>query len=110
VANVYSTKFAERILPLSGEVILYTVPSGFVAVVRDMILIQNGTSFNALVGVSVYTGTGVQVWQQIHPDALSSTTYHWQGRKVMNAGDQLKAFANDPAWSIDVSGYLLTLP
>lgn len=99
---VYSTRFLGW--AASSTPPAYEVPTGYVAVVRD---------------VDVYSGGGAMInWKlsinevatfaagQFTIEALAQVA-QWRGRQVLNAGEVL-VFAADGATDGVISGYLLT--
>lgn len=83
----------------------YTVPAGYLAVVRqfDCINIGGGT---AVIELNITSIGYIFVAQ-----SSSYLDYHqWKGRAVVNEGEQLNAFQSSGAWGYQCSGYLLTLP
>ena len=101
---VYSTRFLAWAADESPPA--YTVPDGYVAVVRDL---------------DVWSGGGAMInWQlavneiakfaagQFTIESLAQTA-QWRGRQVLNAGEFL-VFSSDGALDGMISGYLLTLP
>lgn len=103
--TVYSTRFAAVTLS-AAEPALYTVPAGYVAVIRDMEL-TNQTGANVSFAIDLTS-----------PGPLTATIYYdgsfplaswfqWQGRVVLNAGDVLGASASSYPVGLVVSGFLL---
>lgn len=101
---VYSTRFLAWAATETPPA--YTVPDGYVAVVRD---------------IDVYSGGGAMInWVcsvneiahfaagQFTIEALAQTA-QWRGRQILNAGEFL-VFASDGALDGMISGYLLTVP
>lgn len=104
MSNVYSTRFmgwaAETIPPL------FEVPTGYVAVVRDIdVLSHGGALINWVVSIN---GVADFAAGQFTILALNQTG-EWRGRQVMNPGDQLVFQSDGPTDGL-ISGYLLTLP
>jgi hypothetical protein len=102
----YSTRFfAEAI---SAEVNpAYTVPSGFVAVLRDLELYNETGDTDTLnceltipgpLNVIMYSAAEVPTYQSVQ----------WRGRVVLNAGDVLWFYAGHYPWQVVASGYLLS--
>lgn len=106
MANVYSTRFLASTDPSSPPT--YTVPAGFVAVVRsiDQWCPAIGSGYYSLVQiVSPYC-----VLRQAFFSAEGGSD-SWYGRQVVEPGEQLTINSNVPSpGSVIVSGYLLTLP
>lgn len=108
----YSTLFYEG-ANYGGPTIVYTVPAGYLIVVRDILI--NGQL--APVGTSGQyadvriAGLNIPLFSARYPDFFSGVTYAWEGRQVLNAGESLSVFTSDgsPGAKFRISGYLLTL-
>jgi hypothetical protein len=102
--SVYSTRFlAIAISSSDGE---YEVPSGFVAVVRDVdAWSSGGIIVNWRVSIS---GDPAFAGGQFTVEALDQFT-PWRGRVIVNAGETIQAITDGPR-GLTVCGYLLTLP
>jgi|SRR5580658_3508127 hypothetical protein len=110
---VYSTLFIQATGLLGFAV--YTVPSGFTAVVRDFDGYGNNTDPTTIVYlVDVTRGFGSWYGQALTLDDVGSPThYQWSGRQVFHPGDEFAVRVTaDVSAAVDVrvSGYLLTLP
>jgi hypothetical protein len=110
VARVYSTRF------LFGESetgvdVSYTVPAGFVAVLRDVSVSQVGDGAGNLTELIVNppSGDGLVIVFLATNDA--GTSVHYECRVVLEAGDTLLAASEGPtSCHVIGSGYLLSLP
>lgn len=102
---VYSTRF----LAVAGGADAsetYTVPAGFIAVVRDIDVTLSGDA-SALAQVALESPN--LVFAYIPASGTASESWQWQGRQVCNEGETLAAvLSTDTFGSIAVSGYLLT--
>lgn len=109
LANVpYSTRFFAG-TPAAGDELVYTVPAGYVAVVRDIELLQ-GYADTQTVYV-ILSVPGPLTVGFAGSSALASLEFlHWSGRVVANAGDELYVFTNDGEVQVTISGYLLSSP
>lgn len=88
-----------------------TVPAGVVWVVRDSLLYFDGASTSDGYALEVnIAGGGLGVIQRGIATATQQEIFAWQGRQVLNAGDELVFGASTLNWYIMVSGYELTLP
>jgi hypothetical protein len=107
VARVYSTRFfAGAVTSITS--VIYTVPAGYIAVIRDI----TATMFSTAAGDVLILG--------INPPGVYNvgfktygTNYqpaHWDGRMVLNPGDELLANTNATSANVVVSGYLLATP
>ena len=104
MSRVYST----RLLVVHNlvEVATYTVPDGFIAVVRD---IDGYASAGLIQTVVTVYGNLSQVidWWVIDTD--TTVVHQWRGRQVLYAGEQLQVLTTGPA-DITISGYELVAP
>jgi len=103
LAGVYSRRLLQSgDCPTNPE---YTVPDGFVAVIRSVDLI-------AFVGgetLAVVAINGLRFFGAVFNDgAYGFGAAHWEGRQVMNAGDVLSAGASGTYITVTASGYLLS--
>lgn len=88
---------------------LYTVPAGYVAVVRDIEAWNFGGETDQLFTTANVPGPlAVAVW--VTPEVAPNEWAQWKGRAVFNAGDILQAQASSSSWSLFISGYLLSAP
>lgn len=102
--TVYSTRFAAWDSSAESPVV-YTVPSGFVGILRDLdvTIFGEGAEFDLVDGTS-----GAFVWV-VHNTASTSTSFQWRGRLVIPEG-AVVAFEWSPGadvWGV-ASGYVLT--
>ena len=108
MARVYSTNFAHM---HGGVTQTYTVPDGFIAVIRCI------TSFNASIGIPeqaqvVLGHSSVTIYQKtLSPYLPTSLTYYdcTEMRVVVEATDVITVYG-DGDIDMTVSGYLLTTP
>lgn len=86
-----------------------TVPTGFTWVVRDIRMLNTG-QINALHVATLNVGTtsGVLIASSPAFASIAGQVYHWQGRGVLEAGDQLQASTTTFGWQVVVDGYQLT--
>lgn len=92
----------------------YTVPPGFVAVLRDVDVYWGG----GLAFPSVHViGSASQTIAEFHPTAdanaglgaqADSHTWRWRGRQVVEPGDSFGVNVTGDPCDVSVSGYLLT--
>jgi hypothetical protein len=102
--SVYSTRFLA--IAISSSPGIYTVPAGYVAVVRD---IDAWSSGGILVNWRVsLSGDPAFAGGQFTIEALDQFQA-WRGRVVVPAGESIQAIADGPRGLV-VGGYLLTLP
>jgi hypothetical protein len=104
MAGVYSTRFI-ALDASAAENAYYTVPDGYVAVIRDVTCyVSPGAGNSCYVGLITPLAGILNVGGQA--DAIVTETL--QCRVVLNAGDEIQATViADEGCSILVSGYLL---
>lgn len=105
---VYSTRFIQAHGLTSTA--SYTVPAGFIAVVRDVdTWISTPIGLNALF---LHGALGQAIWQT--SATIGESQYgSWRGRQVFEPGELVEVEADVgalDAYDVTVSGYLLTLP
>jgi len=103
VASIYSTKLAEGLQAAGSNSDVYTVPSGYVAVIRSI----------QLYVVSAGAATAIVAHKSVSFIACVNTTAAFQGedfemRAVLDAGDIINVTASGVEFSYLISGYLLT--
>lgn len=101
---VYSTRFAAVVI--SGALNLYTVPAGYIAVVRSVDFLATGAS----PGIFAWGLAAGGIYFAGATGLTTDNAYHWEGRQVFNAGDTIKAITATITGQLAVSGYLLTTP
>lgn len=106
---LYSTEFIRGTIA-AGAHLDYTVPNGFVAVVRDIMMINQGVVGTGLFGCWAQDDAGAWIYALFTPVACVGNPYTWEGRAVMNAGETLSIHSLDAGWKVRASGYLLTTP
>jgi hypothetical protein len=105
MARVYSTCFiAQQGL---GTTITYTVPPGFIAIVRDLDS-YNSTFTNSTIRF-IDAQTGGTIWVAVN-NALATDYESWRGRQVFETGQQFTVSVTGDPWDVRVSGYLLDTP
>lgn len=105
MASIYSTQFGHGAGTAGATGTLYTVPTGFVAVVRSIGLwnYAGGPGFCAINGPG---GDAIFVGSSTGAQGMST----WEGRQVLNPGDTITYDLVSGDWTWLVSGYLLTAP
>lgn len=103
--TTYSTKFfAGPYTGAGGPQTVYTVPTGFVVVVRDIeFFSSNADSFNVQGGPP---GSTAVIW--LSRLSSAGTWAQWGGRSVLNAGDVITVYSGSTGGQFYVSGYLLS--
>lgn len=109
MGNVYSEELLSGSIATGGT-ISYTVPSGYRAVVRDVVLHNAGVGNTGLQGAQVYDDAFQVIAIVWAPLAVSGRDFHWSGHQVVDTGHQIIAYGADANWRVRVSGYLLSLP
>jgi hypothetical protein len=105
MATIYSTRF----IAVKGGTTLhtYTVPAGFVAVIRDVDTYASSEFSAAQVFLEGHLGQALWAWTA----GLGQESYgSWRGRQVINAGETFGLRFNISEADGTCSGYLLTLP
>lgn len=100
---VYSTRFIAATMA-SGLHSAYTVPAGKVAIVRDVDVVSQGSTFPTTLGLYA---PGVSAFLFVVTLASSALWAGWRGRQVFTAGEVLDTYDAYGGSSIFVSGYLL---
>lgn len=90
------------------------VDEAYIWVVRDIIAISPALDIDTYPsswnGIVFYDGYGIPIWWLLRPWIRQSVTYHWEGRQVLEAGEQLYTLPYDNGWSARISGYILANP
>lgn len=104
MSSVYSTHFISAVGLVGTRA--FTVPAGFVAVLRDLD-VYNGGGFSAT-QVYLHGGLGQTIWFNnfAGPGAAYAS---WRGRQVLTAGFAFDITTNG-ACDATLSGYLLSAP
>jgi hypothetical protein len=104
MAAIYSTQLAAGSQASGTTSVVYTVPAGFVAVIRDIVFGAQSPPANSvasnIAGVAeIYSVDTVTQYR----------TAHSEMRVVVNAGQSINVDAIAGTWSYIISGYLLTI-
>jgi secreted Zn-dependent insulinase-like peptidase len=105
VALPYSRRFISGQTAGSPVVIDYLVPTGFVAVLRD-VDIYNGTATAVVSAFIVSPGSPNIVMAALYFSAVN-TSVMWRGRQVFPAGATIRVSSSTAGVSVSASGYLL---
>jgi hypothetical protein len=107
--RVYSTRFVS-VAPAGTNTIYYTVPAGYVAVLRTMTFgwaepaRTNGTL------TVVLAPSNSRIWVRL-VQASTANSDSWEGNLVLPAGEQIRAsYTGTPGQWFTASGFLLVLP
>lgn len=102
MASIYSTRFIGQTV-VAGTPAIYTVASGYTAVVRHITLVAVASG---VTGISVSLPGDCFVY---HATSLATApSIDWVGRQVFNGGDQLEVSCTGANVYAMVSGYLLS--
>lgn len=104
MALVYSVRFC-AIEGLDGSA-AFTVPEGFVWVLRDLDAWYVGFLSNT---IHLTGSAGQAIWGNAFAGAEQPQYASWRGRQVLNTGESF-GVNSAQATDITVSGYQLTLP
>lgn len=102
----YSTRFFAGNTIAGSVVPAYTVPASYVAVIRDIEVLNSSGSTDTLFIAAVVPGPLTLTLTKFL-SVPGETPAQWKGRAVMNAGDELELFSVAEAWEVIISGYLL---
>lgn len=104
MATIYSTRFCDVTIS-AGTTPLYTVPTGFVAVIREVLLLIADSGARAQL---IRSGGGANII--LHTAAAANEYTQWDMRAVLNAGDVLDGAIVTGTAGFFISGYLLEGP
>lgn len=111
MSAVYSTNFARGGPFSAGSHVVYNVPDGYRAVIRDMVMTFNGLWTDTLNGFQVFGRfPTTTIWEVKNPFARGAKTYHWEGRTILDPTGEIIVNAYDLGWEGSIDGYLLSLP
>lgn len=104
----YSTNFFAGVLPTSFET-LFTVPAGYVAIVRDIEVLNNNAD---AADISVYAEVPGPATGAIFGDTdlAGGAWTQWRGRVVVPAAGLIVAMSSVSSCNAAISGYLLSSP
>lgn len=105
MAAVYSSRIASGTGLAAGDHVVYTVPTGYTLVIRDISLWQTAAT-SAIAYVANPDASAVAV----SPSLAQYGVFHWEGRAVFNAGDTVSVDVFAGSWTYSLSGYLLSNP
>jgi hypothetical protein len=106
---VYSTRFVS-VAPASTNTVYYTVPAGFVAVVRTMTFAYAEPARANGVATVLLAAANSRIWI-VQATASTVGSAVWSGRLVLPAGETLRAaYTGTTGQWLTISGYLLSLP
>jgi hypothetical protein len=111
VAKVYSQRLAVLTGAGGGTTGLPAPAAGDLWVIRHMTVTHNASPSVALGGWSVNLAAIGALWSHDGPNVVPFRSYDWSGRHVIFDTDTWDFHSADAAaYSLLVSGYLLTLP
>lgn len=88
----------------SSPIVLFTVPSTGVYVVRDIVVTNLDSSAAVL---QVYYGTGgINLTLLRRATAAAGESYHWDGRQVLPPGAVLTSLTTGMVHTVVVTGYM----
>lgn len=105
VAPIYSVRFGVVNTSAGGTVVVYTVPAGYVAVLRDV-----DAYFPSGLGPQLFLQDGsVPIsFALLAPTAVPGSV-QWHGRQVFTAGEEIAVNLTATPIRALLSGYLLTV-
>lgn len=86
------------------------VPAGFVWVVRDIRAINLQQDGTVLFEFQVLVHNGPIIFATPLYSTIGGLMYSWEGRAVVNAGEQLELSIATSGWDVVVDGYELSTP
>ena len=104
MASVYSTQIAAGIVAAGSSDPVFTVPSGFVVVLRE--IAWRCQSSSAATFALAISGVATPFFQ---PSTSDYSQPPWSGRMVVIAGQTIEVEANSEAFEYVLSGYLLSV-
>jgi hypothetical protein len=105
VSVAYSTSFI--VFPGLTSTLSFTVPPGFRAVIRD-VAVFHGIQIPPV--EVIFSGQfGTKFWHVLD-NGSGPFSAHWEGRVVVEAGNDITAAVVAGNADVTVSGYLLSLP
>lgn len=110
MSRVYTVSLAAHRQQAASQDTLYVVGPGHVAIVRDITLLRGalgqGQHLCAIYrdGPEGLVAIEYVTLDEAHPYA------HWQGRQVLDEGDQLIGVTTSESVTIAITGYLLSAP
>lgn len=113
MATLYSTLLYAALNAGTGTYNSVAVPSGFIWVVRDIVLVSPLRSVvvpQFAFSCQVTDGGGLPLLNVPLWVAVSGVSYHWAGHQVINTGDNLRVIVQGPGWSWRISGFKLSTP
>jgi len=102
--GIYSAQFFRAGIPAGGAHVLYTVPTGYVAVIRDWSFIP----FGGASPWSLLLSDSTHYFDQFTTTVAADTYRGLDRRVVLNAGEVLSATTGAGGFDGIVSGYLLS--
>lgn len=110
MALLRTKRLAAHVTSSTGAETVYTCPTGFRAVVRDISSANFGGAAVTRLIVALVPSGGSDVDRiQVQPIAVDEVA-HWTGELVLEPGDQLICIASTATCTIVVSGAELMLP
>lgn len=106
MATLYSTQFA-AVQGLVASSHTYTVPAGFIAIVRDIDAFADTSGTSTFL---VARGPASNVFFYAEFLLATTSSKEWRGRQVLNTGETLVLQAGPAAVDVMASGYLLSMP
>lgn len=104
--SVYSTLFFLGTVGVT-QITAYTVPAGYVAVIREIDARDFSGAVNGLYIASNVSGFGTFTWSFLS-NVAGGDAVQWKGRTVLPAASTILLAAGAASFQAAVSGYLLT--
>jgi len=110
--QLYTLAIANGTSVVPGYTSLNTCPDGFIWVVRDISVYFTDDLIESELVYWRFTigGGSLPFWAPRPASMQSSRTYHWEGRQVINQGDDVGVETNLTDFGYSVNGYQLSTP
>jgi hypothetical protein len=105
MAAVYTQRLFLGSVAAASSITIYTAPSGVIVVIRDISFIPFGgsTPWEITLGIN-----GTFFYQE--ESTTAPAFFHWEGRAVMEAGDEITCNTNSGGLDGQITGYVLSTP
>lgn len=103
---VYSVQLMSLAPVLPSQTVV--VPDNVKIIVRDVDVYENSGNVNAELVVD--SAAGGTLWAALWVTHPLYSGWQWRGRQVYNPGESIRVQSLVGSWSLQMSGYELTLP
>lgn len=109
MATPYSTLLYQGEVPSPSPGVVFTVPEGYVCILRDLDAVGPGTSPWVLISEAVANQNFASVPAEQNGSS-DNWSYTWRGRQVFDAGQEIQLGSEFDLIFARLSGYLLVAP